>query len=261
MLEQQRKKRKQKKSGVDMAHEEKDVLEKTLKKQSMPAMAETLEDMDFESLGVKQVNGTTMETFKKEYGNIVTVVSTWQKGDRTGSAVKIFNKGHEEIPTGVLHNMNMHGVIWTKGQISDAASRQLTGDCKIRVRKETTEDAKRYNPGDISEKTRLQKQNDGTWAKPKTATNAGGSDNQSAVNNVKVGQKVKFTFKGRPYSGTVEQVGKNAIKFTSSNGKPMMFRKDSIEGLNVSSPAKEKPYRAPGPVHIPGDDPLLHNGL
>ena len=101
------------KSGVDTAHEDKDRLDKALKKQSMPAMAETLKNMDFESEGVKTVNGTNMEVFKKDYGSITAVAVTWQKGNRTGSATKIFNKGHELKPTGVLHNMNIHGVIWS----------------------------------------------------------------------------------------------------------------------------------------------------
>lgn len=104
-----------KKSSIDTAHAEKDQLDKSLKGLSMPAMAEKLEDMDFKSKGVKQVNGTTMETFRKEYGNTVVVVSTWQKGSMVGSASKVFDKRLEETPTGVFHNMNVHGVIWSKG--------------------------------------------------------------------------------------------------------------------------------------------------
>lgn len=47
----------------------------------------------------------------------------------------------------------------------DAAPRELTGDCKIKIRPQT-QDVK-YNTGDISQKTGLQKQPDGSWAPPK----------------------------------------------------------------------------------------------
>lgn len=101
------------KSSIDIAHEETDGLDRKLKGLSMPAMSEKLEELEFESDGVKQVNGTTMEVFKKDYGNVTATVVTWQKGTVKGSATKIFNKGHEQRPTGVLHNMNIHGVIWS----------------------------------------------------------------------------------------------------------------------------------------------------
>ena len=58
----------------------------------------------------------------------------------------------------------------TQDSACDPAAEELTKDTKVRLSQikdlGCTKDAK-YKPGDISQKTGLQKQNDGTWAPPK----------------------------------------------------------------------------------------------
>ena len=65
--------------------------------------------------------------------------------------------------------------------------RELTGDCKIKIRQ--TQDVK-YNTGDISQKTGLQKQPDGSWAPPKTGKTPGSkSEEQTATEAAKASQE------------------------------------------------------------------------
>lgn len=65
--------------------------------------------------------------------------------------------------------------------------RELTGDCKIKIRQ--TQDVK-YNTGDISQKTGLQKQPDGSWAPPKTGKTPGSKpEEQTATEAAKTSQE------------------------------------------------------------------------
>jgi hypothetical protein len=76
------------------------------------------------------------------------------------------------------------------GYSEDAAPkiRELTGDCKIRIRPET-QDVK-YKTGDISQKTGLQKQPDGSWAPPKTGKTPGSKpEEQTATEAAKTSQE------------------------------------------------------------------------
>ena len=79
---------------------------------------------------------------------------------------------------------------------SDSAPRQLTGDCKIRIRQ--TQDVK-YKTGDISQKTGLQKQPDGSWAPPK-----GGKLNPAAKKEDRITKMQKETGKEAPYGRTLK---------------------------------------------------------
>lgn len=75
------------------------------------------------------------------------------------------------------------------GYSEDAAPkiRELTGDCKIKIRQ--TQDVK-YKTGDISQKTGLQKQPDGSWAPPKTGKTPGSKpEEQTATEAAKTSQE------------------------------------------------------------------------
>lgn len=121
--------------------------------------------------------------------------------------------------------------------IDDSAPRTLTGDTRLRLSQVTD---RVYKPGEISEKTGLQKQTDGSWAPPKNGSTTETKQEATPQNDYKVGETVTFKARGKYYKGKVTSVGKNLIQFETPEGESMGFSRESIEKVHIPNRNKNK---------------------
>jgi len=146
-------------------------------------------------------------------------------GEDTGEDINVYGKPDGSKATMKHDGEKITSVEYEAPGSKDAAPklRQLTGDCKIKIRPETQD--KVYKPGEISEKTGLQKQPDGSWKPPRNGSKA-------AAETKKENPTRTFEFKAGPDGNPVAGSGKEV--------KTYKTKKEAQEALNKQK-AESKP--------------------